>query len=176
MIFIETKLTGSFIIEPEKLIDKRGFFARTWDRKKFEEIGLNQNLVQCSISFNKMKGTLRGMHYQMTPYEEDKVVRCTKGKIFDVIIDLRAKSDTFKQWIAVELSAENYKSLYIPGGFAHGFQTLEDNTEVFYQMSQYYIPEYARGIRWNDSAFRLSWPIKPIVISEKDLSYEPFQG
>ena len=128
MIFIETNLKGSFIIEPEKIEDERGFFARTWDKEIFEKRGLNPKLVQCNISFNKKKGTLRGMHYQIAPYEEAKLVRCTKGSVFEVMIDLRPKSETFKKWESVELNSENYKMLYVPEGFALGFQTLEDNT------------------------------------------------
>ncbi len=175
MIFTETKLKGVFIIEPEKLEDERGFFARTWDQKIFEEHGLNPKLVQCNISFNKKKGTLRGMHYQIAPYEETKLVRCTRGKMFEVLIDLRPKSETFRKWVGFEQGAEDYRMLYVPEGFALGFQTLEDSTEVFYQMSQVYMPEYARGIRWDDTAFEISWPLKPTIISKKDLSYPPLE-
>lgn len=175
MEIIETKLKGAFVIDPEKLIDKRGFFARTWDKKKFEEMHLNPRIAQCSISFNRKKGTIRGMHFQESPYEEDKLVRCTRGKIYDVIIDIRSNSKTFKQWIGVELSAENYKMLYVPAGFAHGFQTLEDDTEVFYQISEYYHPDCSRGIKWNDEAFVINWPFEPSIISEKDLSFKPFE-
>jgi len=175
MIFTETKLKGAFIIEPEKLEDERGFFARTWDQKIFEEHGLNPKLVQCNISFNKKKGTLRGMHYQIAPYEEAKLIRCIKGKIFDVLIDLRPKSATFMKWVGFEQSAEDYRMLYVPEGFALGFQTLEDNTEVFYQMSQVHMPEYTRGIRWDDTTFKISWPLKPSVISKKDLSYQSLE-
>ena len=158
MIFIETKLKGAFVLEPERQEDERGFFARTLCQEEFEAHGLNPRVVQCNISFNKKKGTLRGMHYQAAPYEEAKLVRCTMGAIYDVIIDLRPQSPTYKQWIAEELSTENRKMLYIPGGFAHGFQTLKDNTEVFYQMSGYYAPEHARGVRWDDPAFGIKWP------------------
>lgn len=172
MIFIETKLKGAFIIEPEPLEDERGFFARTFDQKEFEAHGLNPRVAQCNISFNKKKGTLRGMHYQIAPYEEAKLVRCTKGAIYDVIIDLRPESPTFKQWIAVELTAENRRMLYAPEGVAHGFQTLEDNTEVFYMMSEFYHPECARGVRWNDPAFGIEWPIKEKTVSSKDNSWE----
>ena len=175
MIFTETKLNGVFVIDLEKIEDERGFFARTWDQKKFEERDLNPKLVQCSISFNKKKGTLRGMHYQISPYEEAKLVRCTRGKIFDVVIDLRTNTKTFKKWVEVELSAEDHRSLYIPEGCAHGFQTLKDNTEVLYQISETYKPECARGVLWNDPAFQIQWPFKsPAVISKKDLSYELF--
>jgi dTDP-4-dehydrorhamnose 3,5-epimerase len=152
MIFTETRLKGAFIIEPEKLDDERGFFARTYCQKEFKDHGLNPVVAQCNISFNRVKGTLRGLHYQIAPYEEAKLVYCTKGAIYDVIIDLRASSLTFKKWFGVDLTAENRRMLYIPEGFAHGFQTLEDDTEVFYQMSEFYNPEYARGIRWNAPA------------------------
>jgi len=175
MIFNKTDFKGVFIIEIEKQTDERGFFARTWDKKKFEEHGLNSKLVQCNVSFNKEKGILRGMHYQIAPYEEAKLIRCTRGKIFDVIIDLRPESNTFKQWFGVEISDENYKMLYVPEGFAHGFQTLEDNTEVFYQMSETFMPDYARGIRYNDSIFDIKWPITPPIISEKDRIYPSFK-
>lgn len=172
MIFTSGKCKGVFIIEPEKIEDERGFFARIWDQKKFEELGLDSKLVQCNISFNKKSGTIRGMHYQISPYEEAKLVRCTKGRIFEVMIDLRPDSGTFRKWESVELSSENYKMLYVPKGFALGFQTLEDNTEIFYQMSQEYKVEYSRGISWNDTAFQISWPLKPTIISKKDLSYK----
>jgi len=172
--FTETRLKGSYIIEPELIEDERGFFARSWCQNEFKEYGLNPNLVQCNISFNKKKGTLRGMHYQVAPHEEAKLVHCTKGAIYDVIIDLRSSSLTFKQWIALKLTAENYKMLYIPEVFAHGFQTLEDNTEIFYQMSESYHPECARGIRWNDPTFNIKWPVDEQIISEKDLQYLSF--
>ena len=175
MIFTETKLKGAFIIEPERLEDERGFFARTFCQKEFATLGLNPNLVQCNISFNKRKGTLRGMHYQAAPHEEAKLVRCTMGAIYDVIIDLRPDSSTFKQWVAVELTAANRRMLYIPEGFAHGFQTLDDNTEVFYQMSELYHPECARGVKWDDPAFAIEWLAPPVAISSKDKSYKHFQ-
>jgi len=174
MIFTETELTGAYIIEIEKLEDERGFFARAWDKNIFKKNGLNPDLVQCDISFNKIKGTLRGMHYQIQPYEESKLVRCTRGMIFDVIIDLRKSSKTFKKWVSFKLSNDNYKMLYIPEGFAHGFQTLEDNTEIFYQMSQFYNPDYSKGILWNDPYFKIKWPIENPIISKKDLSYDKF--
>jgi len=175
MIFTETELTGAYIIEIEKLEDERGFFARTWDKKIFEENGLNSRVTQCDISFNKLKGTIRGMHFQIPPYEEAKIVNCIKGKIFDVIIDLRSGSGTYQKWVSVELSDQNKKMLYIPEGFAHGFQTLEDNTLVYYQISEVYSPEQARGVRWDDKAFQIEWPLKKTVISRKDLSYKPFR-
>ncbi|MCF6147978.1 MAG: dTDP-4-dehydrorhamnose 3,5-epimerase [Candidatus Kuenenia sp.] len=172
MIFTETKLKGAFIIEPERLEDERGFFARTWCKREFKKQGLNPELVQCNISFNKKKGTLRGMHYQEAPHEEAKLVRCTMGAIYDVIIDIRPDSQTYKKWFSVELTVENRKMLYIPEGFAHGFLTLEDNTEVFYQMSEFYAPEHAKGIKWNDPAFNIHWPIEISIISDKDKSYD----
>ena len=185
MLFIETRLKGAYIIEPERLEDERGFFARTFCRKEFESHGLNTNFVQCNISYNKKGGTLRGMHYQATPYEEVKLVSCISGAIYDVIIDLRIDSPTYCQWIAVTLCGFNFSThslihpsthqlLYIPEGFAHGFLTLTDNTEVFYQISEFYMPEYARGIRWNDPAFNISWPIEVTVLSEKDKKYDDF--
>lgn len=175
MIFTETELHGLFIIEPEKLGDERGFFSRTWCKKEFEAHGLNSNLVQCSVSFNQKQGTIRGMHYQSRPFEEAKLVRCTQGVIWDVVIDLRADSPTFKKWFAIKLTADNRKMLYVPETFAHGFQTLEDNSEVFYQITEYYSPENSRGIRWNDPAFSINWPMTDIVISRKDQAYPDFQ-
>jgi dTDP-4-dehydrorhamnose 3,5-epimerase len=172
MIFTETKLKGAFIIEPEKLEDDRGFFARTFCQEELKTHGLNPHLVQCSISFNKRKGTLRGMHYQVAPHEETKLVRCTMGAIYDVIIDLRPSSLTFKQWVGVELSAENHRMLYVPERFAHGFQTLANNTEVFYQMSEYYYQESSRGVRWNDPTFGIKWPYNDWIISTRDRQYQ----
>lgn len=174
MIFTETKLKGAFVIEPEKIDDERGFFARTWCAREFEEHRLNPNLVQCNISFNKKRGTLRGMHYQKVPHEEVKLVRCTLGSIYDVIIDFRFDSLSYKQWFSVNLSAENRKMIYIPEGLFHGFLTLEDNTEVFYQMSEFYTPECASGVRWNDPSFGIDWPGDVLVISEKDRTYPDF--
>jgi dTDP-4-dehydrorhamnose 3,5-epimerase len=171
MRFTETKLKGAYIIEPEPIADERGFFARTFCAREFEAHGLNPRLAQCNISYNARRGTLRGMHYQAAPHQEAKLVRCTMGAIYDVIIDLRPESPTFKHWIAVELTAENRLMLYVPTGFAHGFQTLEDNTEVFYQMSEFYHPECARGVRWDDPAFGIKWPILHPILSNKDRSY-----
>lgn len=171
MIFSETKLKGAFVIEPQLLKDERGFFARTFCMKEFETHGLFVKFVQCNISFNLRKGTLRGMHYQAKPHEEAKLVSCTKGAIYDVIIDLREDSPTFRKWIAVELTERNYKMLYVPEGFAHGFQSLEDDTEVFYQMSEFYHPESTKGLRWDDPAFNISWPHHETIISERDRSY-----
>lgn len=174
MKFIETALKGAFLIDPELLKDERGFFARTWCRKEFEQHGLNSDWVQCNISYNKRKGTLRGMHYQIVPYAEAKLVRCTMGAIYDVIIDLRPDSATYCQWISAELSAENRKMIYIPQGFAHGFQTLLDSTEVFYQMSEFFAPGYARSVRWNDPQFKIRWPETERTISEKDQTIKNF--
>ena len=174
MIFKETKLKGAYIIELEPLEDERGFFARSFCQKEFEEHGLNPRIVQCNISYNKKKGTLRGMHYQVFPHEEAKLVSCIRGAIYDVIIDLQPNSLTYCQWFAVELSTENYKMLYVPEGFAHGFQTLEDNTVVFYQMSEFYHPECARGVRWDDGAFGVEWPMDELILSDKDGAYKDF--
>ncbi len=176
MQFVETKLKGAFIIEIQRLEDERGFFARSWCHREAEPFGLYPQWVQCDISFNKGRGTLRGLHYQSAPYEETKLVRCTRGAIYDAIIDLRPDSSTFKQSIGVELSAENRRMLYIPGGFAHGFLTLEDNTEVFYQMSEFYAPQSARGVRWNDPAFGIQWPIGVSSMTERDRNYPDFVG
>ena len=176
MIFTETILKNAYVIELEKREDHRGFFARTWDKKEFEEHNLNSNLVQCNVSFSKKCGTLRGMHYQKKPFEESKVIRCVKGKIFDVIIDLRSSSSTFKKWFGVELTEENYKMLYVPEGFAHGFQTLEDNSEIIYQVSEFYTPNSELGIHWNDPAFNITWPIEEKTITEKDNSWKLFDS
>jgi len=174
MKFIPTLLSGVYIIEPEFLEDERGEFSRIFCRKEFEDMGLNPNIAQCNISFNHNKGTLRGMHYQVEPHAEAKLVRCTRGSIYDVIIDLRPEMPEFRKWFSVELSAENQKMLYIPEGFAHGFQTLTDNTEIFYQMSESYFPENARGVRWDDPCFNIKWPEDNRIISKKDLEYPDF--
>jgi dTDP-4-dehydrorhamnose 3,5-epimerase len=176
MIFKETSLKGAFIIEIERREDERGFFARTWDPHEFEAHGLNPRLAQCSVSYNKKKGTLRGMHYQEKPHEEAKLVRCTMGAIYDVIIDLRQESATFRQWTATELTADSRRMFYIPEGVAHGFLTLEDDTEIFYQMSEIQVPDKARGVRWNDPAFGVEWPMAVQVISERDKDYPDFHG
>src|SRR5712664_662481 len=149
MRFIPTQLAGAYLIEPEPISDDRGFFARTYCRNEFAKMGLNSNLVQCNISYNKVRGTLRGMHYQKAPRAEAKLVRCTQGSIYDVIVDLRSDSKTFTQWFGVELTAENRKALYVPEGYAHGFITLKDDTEVLYQMSEFFYSEYAAGVRWD---------------------------
>ncbi len=174
MKFIETPLNGAYIIEIEATEDERGSFARSWCQREFAEKGLNSRIVQCNISFNKKRGTLRGMHFQTEPFAEAKLVRCTRGAMYDVIIDLRENSHSFKKWFAVELNESNLGMLYIPEGFAHGFQTLEDNTEVFYQMSEFYYPEYSRGIRWNDPLFSIQWPEGERIIAKKDQEYPDF--
>ncbi len=176
MKFIETPLEGAYLIEIELISDHRGFFARSWCEREFGDHGLNSNLVQCNISFNTKKGTLRGMHYQIKPHEETKLVRCTQGSIYDVIIDIRQDSPTFKSWYGVNLGASNRKMLYIPEGFAHGFQTLEDNTEVFYQMSNFYHGESARGLKWDDPDVGIDWILKDnLIISERDRGYLPIE-
>lgn len=174
MRFTEVHLKGAYIVELEKLSDERGFFARSWCQNEFERHGLKPIVVQANVSFNKKKGTLRGMHYQISPYEETKLVRCTRGAIYDVIIDLRPDSHTYKQWAGVELTADNYKMLYVPENFAHGFQTLQDNTEVTYQVSQFYAPGSEKGIRWEDRAFGIEWPLEVQVISDKDKSWPDY--
>ena len=174
MKFSPTALVGAYVIDIEPVADERGFFVRSWCREEFARHGLNPDLAQCSISFNKKRGTLRGMHYQAKPHEETKVVRCTRGAIYDVIVDLRPESSTFRKWIAVELSADNRRMLYIPAGLAHGFQSLTDDTEVFYQISAPYHPESACGVRWDDPAFGIEWPVMERVISDKDRQYPDF--
>ena len=176
MIFTKTELNGAYIIDLKLLEDERGFFARGWCQKEFEQHRLVSTLVQANVSFNHAKGTLRGMHTQVAPFEEVKVIRCTQGGIYDVIIDLRPESPTYKHWMGVELTAKNHRMLYMPEGFAHGFQTLDDNTEVFYQVSQFYTPQSERGIRYNDPAFGIEWPLAVSVISEKDKSWRDFEA
>jgi dTDP-4-dehydrorhamnose 3,5-epimerase len=175
MVFHETGIPGAFLIEPERLSDERGFFARTWCRREWEERGLNPNLAQCSVSFNLERGTLRGMHYQKAPFEEAKLVRCTAGTIYDVLVDLRPASPAFKQWFGAKLTASNRSMLYIPEGCAHGFQTLEDESEVFYQISQTYQPDAAAGVRWDDPAFGIHWPLSVTCISPRDQTYPAFE-
>jgi dTDP-4-dehydrorhamnose 3,5-epimerase len=175
MIFTETKLRGAFIIELQRFEDIRGFFARSWSERDFAEHGIKTRLAEANISFSKSKGTLRGMHFQTAPHAQAKLVRCTMGAIYDVIIDLRPDSETFAQWIAVELTAANHLMLYVPEGFAHGFQTLEDNTEVFYQVSDIYAPQYAGGVRWNDAAFGIKWPEDELIMIPRDQQYPDFK-
>jgi dTDP-4-dehydrorhamnose 3,5-epimerase len=174
MTFNETKISGVFEIRLEPKPDERGFFARTWCQKEFESHGLNPKLVQCNISFNTRRGTLRGMHYQVAPYQETKVVCCNRGAIYDVAVDLRPRSRTFKNCVSAVLTAEHRNMLYVPEGCAHGFLTLEDETEVLYQMSEVYNAESARGVRWDDPAFKIAWPAKVQVISERDRTYPNF--
>jgi len=175
MIFTETKLKGAYIIDVKRLEDERGFFGRSYCQREFEALGLNTNAVQANVSYNKQKGTLRGMHMQLRPHSETKLVRCTRGAIYDVIVDLRQESDTFKQWIGVELTADSYRMLFVPEGFAHGFITLEDNTDVTYQVTQFYTPFAERGYRWDDPAFNIQWPIAPTLISAKDQAHPLFE-
>jgi dTDP-4-dehydrorhamnose 3,5-epimerase len=174
MLFKPLGLAGAFVIEPERHMDSRGHFARTFCAEEFRNQGLDTRIVQCSVSFNRKKGTLRGMHFQTTPFEETKLVRCNRGAIYDVIIDLRRNSATFKQYFAIELNERNGTMLYIPPGFAHGFQTLEDETEVHYQMSNTFSPDHASGVRWNDSAFGIKWPEDDRIIIERDQKYPDF--
>ena len=174
MIFTETKLKGAFCIEIQRLEDERGFFARSWCLREFEARGLDPGLVQCNISYNLKAGTLRGMHFQLKPYEEAKLIRCTKGAIHDVIVDLRSDSPTYGQHAGFLLTSENRRMLFVPKAFAHGFLTLEDETEVFYQMSEFYAPEHARGFRWNDPRFAIDWPSEINIISERDSNYADF--
>jgi len=175
MTFTATSLEGVVEIQLQPHSDERGFFARTWCQREFDEQGLNSKLVQCSLSFNTRKGTLRGMHYQAPPHAEAKLVRCSRGALYDVVIDLRPDSPTYKQWIAVLLTADERNMVYVPEGCAHGFLTLADETEVFYQMSEFYDPEAARGVRWNDPAFQIVWPAPIALISERDQGYPDFE-
>jgi dTDP-4-dehydrorhamnose 3,5-epimerase len=175
VIFKPTNFRGAYVIEPERRADFRGYFARTYCEKEFAAFGLETHIAQCSVSFNQRKGTLRGMHFQVAPFEEVKVVRCIRGAIYDVIIDLRPSSPTFKKHFAVELDERNGNALYVPAGFAHGFQTLAENSEVFYQMSQYFSESHARGVRWNDPAFAIPWPEDARTILDRDENYTDFE-
>ncbi len=176
MIFSQTPLPGAYVVELRRLEDDRGFFARSFCRDEFIERGLNPGVAQCNVSFNPRRGTLRGMHYQVVPHAEDKLVRCTQGEIWDVIIDLRADSPGFKKWFGVELSAASRRALYVPKGFAHGFQTLTDDAEVLYMMAAPYHPDSARGVRWDDPAFGIEWPIADPGMSDRDRSFPLFPG
>ena len=173
MKFLPTPLAGAYLIELERLDDERGFFARSFCQNEFKVHGLDPVVAQCNVSFNRKRGTLRGLHYQAEPHAKAKLVRCTRGAVWDVIVDVRQGSPTARSWHAVELTAENYRALYIPAGFAHGFQTLEDDTEVLYQMSEYYHAESARGILWDDPALQINWPLSNPTVSERDRSYPP---
>jgi len=170
-----TAIAGAKLVELERFDDERGFFARSYCQREFEAAGLAACAAQCNVSFNRSRGTLRGMHFQRAPHAEAKLVRCTRGTIYDVIVDLRKGSPSFLKWVALELSAENRRALYIPEGIAHGFQTLEDACEVFYQMSAFYHPEAAAGVRWNDPAFRIEWPIAQPTVSARDAGYPDFK-
>ncbi|HJQ10613.1 MAG TPA: dTDP-4-dehydrorhamnose 3,5-epimerase [Gemmatimonadaceae bacterium] len=176
MIFLPAPLAGAFILEMEKKADHRGYFARTWCRHELEARGLEGSLVQCSVSHNTKRGTLRGMHWQAAPHAEVKIVRCTRGAIWDVIIDLRPDSPTYMMNFGIELASNAGRALYIPEGMAHGFVTLEDESEVFYQMSEFYEPAAARGARWNDPAFGIDWPIADPIIHPRDASYPDFEA
>jgi dTDP-4-dehydrorhamnose 3,5-epimerase len=176
VIFSETELTGAWVVDPERLHDERGFFARTMDAEAFARRGLCAEFPQCSISFNAKAGTLRGMHYQADPHAEAKLVRCTAGAIYDVIVDLRPDSPTHARWIGVELSAENRRALYVPPGFAHGFQTLVPDAEVYYQISTAYVPAASRGVRWDDPAFGIRWPeAAERTMSARDRAYADYR-
>jgi dTDP-4-dehydrorhamnose 3,5-epimerase len=176
MRFQDTGLAGVYIIDSERNIDERGFFARTWCRDEFACRNLEVDVSQCSISFNLLRGTLRGMHFQAEPHPETKIVRCTMGAVRDVVLDLRAGSPTFRQWVAVDLTAENRRMVYVPRGCAHGFQTLVDETEVFYQITPRYTQDAARGVRWNDPAFGIQWPVADPILSTRDRSYPDFRS
>jgi dTDP-4-dehydrorhamnose 3,5-epimerase len=171
MIFSESPLAGAYLVEMELLADERGFFARSYCAEEFAAHGLGIELRQCSVSYNARAGTLRGMHYQAAPREEHKLVRCTAGAVFDVIVDVRPSSPTYRRWFAAELSAANRRSLFIPPGFAHGFMSLSEDTELYYMISVAHSPQLSRGFRWNDPAFAIEWPMAPTVISARDASY-----
>jgi dTDP-4-dehydrorhamnose 3,5-epimerase len=175
VIFTPTPLAGAFVVELERREDERGFFARSFCREEFESRGLSPAVAQCNVSFNARRGTLRGMHYQADPHAEAKLVRCTQGAIWDVVVDLRRGSPTFKRWYGVELSAANRRALYAPEGTAHGFQSLADDCEVLYLMSRAYLPDAARGVRWDDPAFGIEWPIASPYLSERDRGFAPFR-
>lgn len=175
MRFVATDISGAFILEPEPIVDERGLFARTWCEREFAEHGISMTIRQCSISVNRYRGTMRGMHYQDPPYAEQRVVRCTSGAIYDVIVDLRPSSRSFRRWVSVEMSQENRRMVYVPEGCAHGFVTLVDDVEVFYQMSALFSVEHTRGVRWNDPAFAIEWPIEVTMISDRDRNHPDFR-
>ncbi|MCX7999615.1 MAG: dTDP-4-dehydrorhamnose 3,5-epimerase [Leptospiraceae bacterium] len=174
MIFTETPLRGAYTIDLEKKGDERGFFARVFCVNEFENLGLDTKIIQINNSTSAKKGTLRGLHYQLAPFSETKIVRCIKGSIYDVILDLREDSPTFGKWFAAELTSENRKMMYVPKGFAHGFLTLTDDVEAFYMVTEFYNPKAERGIRWNDPKFKIEWPFEPLVLSEKDRNWQDF--
>ncbi len=171
MIFIAAQISGAYLIDLERVEDDRGFFARSWCRRELEQRGLKSSLAQCSLSHNRLKGTLRGLHYQAPPHEEAKVVRCLRGRVFDVIVDLRPRSATYRQWTSAHLDGATLRAVYVPEGCAHGFLTLDDDTLVHYEISEFHHPECARGIRWDDPDLAIPWPIRPITISPRDLSF-----
>jgi dTDP-4-dehydrorhamnose 3,5-epimerase len=174
VIFTPTALSGAVVVELDRREDERGFFARSFCRREFEAQGLDPCVAQCNVSFNRRRATLRGLHWQAAPHGEVKLVRVTRGALWDVIVDLRAGSPTFTRWFGVELTADNRRALYIPAGFAHGFQTLVEDVEVFYQMSAFYVPDAQRGARWDDPAFGIEWPLRPPFLSDRDASYPDF--
>jgi dTDP-4-dehydrorhamnose 3,5-epimerase len=176
VIFVDIPFAGAFVIEPEPIEDARGLFARTWCQRELEARGLETWIAQCSTSFNKKKGTLRGLHYQVPPAAETKIVRCARGSLYDVIVDLRPDSPTFTRHFSIVLTAENRKMVYVPTGFAHGFQTLEDDTEVFYQISEFFSADHARGVRWDDPAFGITWPEGERTMVERDRTYPDFRA
>jgi dTDP-4-dehydrorhamnose 3,5-epimerase len=176
MLFKETAFPGVFVVEMEHRPDTRGYFARSYCRDEFRRAGLHADFPQCNVSYNIKRGTLRGMHYQDDPLPEPKLVRCARGAIYDVVVDLRRGSPTFRRWLGVELNDDNGRSLYVPPGFAHGFQTLADHCDVFYMMGERYHPELARGVRWDDPAFAITWPIENPILSERDQSYPDFRA
>ncbi len=176
MIFTETRLKGAFVVEVKKIEDDRGFFGRAWCQNEFTEHGIDATIRQINTSYTINKGTIRGMHYQIEPYKEAKFIRCTKGSIYDVIIDLRPGSPTFMEWIGHELSEDNYRMVFVPGNFAHGFVTLKDHCEVYYPVTEFYTPGSERGIRYNDPAFNIKWPVDIEVVSEKDMNHPHFDA
>jgi dTDP-4-dehydrorhamnose 3,5-epimerase len=176
MIFEQTEIPGAYIVEPQRFEDDRGFFARAWCRREFAAHGLPAHIAQANVSYNRHKHTLRGFHYQLAPHQEDKLMRCTRGAVHDVLVDLRPDSPTFKRHITVTLSAANYRALLVPKGCANAFLTLEDHSEMTYLASEFYAPEAERGVRWNDPALGIEWPAEPAVISDKDRSWPDFEG
>jgi dTDP-4-dehydrorhamnose 3,5-epimerase len=175
MDLLATKLPGAYLIAPERHCDARGFVARTWCAAELSAKGLNTQIAQCCVAYNPRRGTLRGMHYQVAPCEEVKLVRCTRGQVYDVLVDLRPQSPTYRQWTAAILSADNGLMFYVPQGVAHGYETLDDETELFYQISAPYAPRLARGVRWDDRAFNIDWPLRDnLILSERDASYPDF--
>lgn len=175
MKFIETPLVGAYVVEMEPIADNRGYFARSYCEREFVERGLKVPFVQCNVSYNHQRGTIRGMHYQREPHGETKLIRCIRGAIYDVIVDIRPESASYGKWYGVELCSSNQRMLYVPDGFAHGFQTLENETEVFYQMGNFFVPESSEGLRWDDPVIGIEWPLPCSVISDKDQSYPGFR-